>query len=329
MARILDKKNREFAEHEVVASSRKESIREAGEKTLQQYKEYFEKKEAFQVRFTACDKEGTFTSLLDGNLILSLKAEDLRRTMLNFKPRDGGNLLGFPFDVRVKAIDENDGIIHLESSRDTPKEKQQIIKELRIDLSNGKTPLVWGTVSPNGVRGQYAFVNLFEAEVLGIIRVENWQKTFLRDLKEVCKEGIPYQYEVIGVGKNDQNGRPSAFFLSHKNIEQFNPWENLVLNGVVEGGTIVVKCEEIPEGKSFWWGRSDRLSGIEIQGDFTRGNLSIYPGIKYKCKIKQIVIDPDGDVSKNRLRVYPFGVTDEDAGLYSKTMALAKKAPTK
>lgn len=326
MASILAKKNQEFSEKEFIAPSRQEAIREAGEKTLQQYKDYLTSQEAFQVRFTACDKEGTFTALVDGNLILSLSCEDLRRTMLTFRPRDGGNLLGFPFDVKVKAIDEDAGIIYLDSARETPKEKQQILQELKRDISNHQTPLVWGTVNKNGVRGQYALVNVFEAGVLGIIRTENWQKTYLRDLYEVCMEGIPYQYEVIGIRANDGSGRPDAFFLSRKNIEQFDPWNNLRMNGITEGGILVVKCEELPIGKSFWWGRSDRLAGIEIQGDFVKKSkdLKIYPGIRYRCVIKQIVIDPDGHAEKNRFRVYPFGVFEEDLGIYRKTQVLTQ-----
>lgn len=326
MAGILNRKNSEFKGLEAIAPTRAEEALNAEKSALELYKGYLETKEAFQVRFDACDKKGTFTSLVAGNLILSLSAEDLRKSMINFRPFDGGFLIGFPFDVRVKSIDEDASIVYLESSRKTPKEKSQIIRELRINIDRDKTPLVWGRVYSSGIKGQYANVNIFDAGILGIINVRNWQKTYLRDLSEVCKEGIPYQFEVTGIRKSRDN-RPEAYFLSHVNIEDYNPWDNLVLNGVTEGGTLIVKCEELPVGKSFWWGRSDRLAGIEIQGDFvnsakSKSALTIYKDIHYRCKIKKIVINPDGDVSKNRLRVYPYGVSDEDAELYAKTKVL-------
>ena len=294
------------------------------EKTLAEYKALLDENKAFEVSFEACSKDGSFTKLLENGVVLLMSGTDTKAAMPYYEPYLGGRLLGHTFEVKVSSIDSEGKIVRVVSARRVRSEKSALVGELYGEINGGRHPIVWGTI--HSVNERYATVDILDAGIYGRIRVDNWQKTYLRYLNEDCFQGEVYQFEVTGRAPSKGDTVP-PWFLSRVNIPAENPWNKLAIEGVTEGGTILVKCMERASGKTYWWGRSSHLHGIEIQGDYPQGDkLQIFENLSYKCKIKRIRIAAGAQHYEYSFRVIPFAVCDEELALYKETLSLMEDA---
>lgn len=285
-------------------------------KGISYYREVLEKKEVLNIQFDHVSVDGTF-SYIDGyGLLLVLPGsgfvkDDSNRYLIS-------KLLDIQFEVIVESVDEVAQTVTLASARAKGKGTKisphaLVSAEISRELTKGKNPIVYGRVSNISPSGERAIVNIFGMNIVGFINVNDWQKCFTRSLHSVCELGGFYQFEVKAFAPKVE-GKEQAYFLSRKNVAE-NPWENKALKEFKEDDVIFVKCIETPPGKSYWWGVSAHVPGIEIMGDFTtkfpRGT-GVVPGITYKCFIKALRIDVNGS-GKNMFKVRPFGVLNSDA----------------
>ena len=144
--------------------------------------------------------------------------------------------------------------------------------------------------------------------VQGVCNVRDWSTSYIRDLRTVCKKGDVIDFKIYSVIKASK-GKPERFVLSRKDFED-DAWSKIPKQFLETDAIIGVRCVERPSGKTFWWGTSELMPGIEIMGDYTKkySQSSMVTGIVYKCKV--IRSEPD----KHKFQVVPFDVTDSDVG---------------
>lgn len=263
-----------------------------------------------EVQFSACDKDGTFSTIDDNGIVVVMPKEAIEHAMMYFTPRAGRGILGTNFTVYVDQIDDERGYCYVKPVKRRRSTRNALDREIMRELSEGRHPTVWGII--RAVDNRRALVNILGQNILGNIAVQHWDTTYTRYLSEACKVGDYYQFQIMGQMPRLE-GKDPAYFLSRKGIAG-HAWESIPRDLVQEGASIIVKCIDIPEGKSFWWGKSPLAPDIEIMGDFAKRRVTVVPGISYKCVVKKLEItDRPQD---NRFQVIPLQVCKADEEAY-------------
>lgn len=316
MGRALKAANKKIAEK--VGFNKEQEERKKLD--YEKYESLLEKKQAFDVQFSSCSPDGTFSTEADG-LYIVMQGDSTVKHMPYFKPELRTVLLGYTFNVRVSSIDKENGRIYVESTKQARSEKSSIVREIITELDKGNYPVVWGKVT--SVKDNVAFVDILGENILGRVDIFHWQKTFIRHLSAACSVGEYYQFQVTST--LHRKGMERLFLLEHRNLAD-NPWKHIPLDIVVPNAVVKIKCIELPEGKNYWWGTTAFAKGIEVMGNYPTtaklANLRVVPDITYNCKVITIRVDEE-DVKKNMFKVIPFSVVEEDKEKYEKYINLA------
>lgn len=322
MGNILDRLNKEIYT-EISGEPAADKKQEYGT-VIEKYLEYAKNNKVFDVVFSSVDTDATF-SAVDGNVSIILDHEEFMKVAKSSSTYATANLLGVTMQAKVLSIDEVDRKVYVELAGATKlgyeaNMRNEINDELARSLAKGNKPVVWGVVKR--VTKDKILVDILGKGILGFLNKANWSKDFVRNMEAVCKVGEYFQFEVYGRAQK-MEGKPTAWILGRKNLTT-SAWENLDVEGLQEDGVILVRCTEKPIGKTYWWGVSDRVPGIDVLGDFTSkfpNERSIYVGITYKCKIRRL--DKEG----KKISVKPFEVIPADLPKIERMRALTRKAP--
>lgn len=275
---------------------------------LERYNEAKEKKERFEVTFGYAAQDGTLYGQDEYGIKLVLDGEQLSKDLSYYSADLKANFIGTPFVVRVRDVDDEEGVVYLRSAWSDGKDTvNRIIAEIRAELAreDRKEPLIIpGRIL--SVSEKSATVDLLGKGIIGIISVDNWQKGYVRYFKDVVHKNDVYDFVVRKELPRKDKSRPTAFSLTRKPITE-DPWEHIPENLEV-GSVITVKCLGRPEGKTFWWGTSPMIEGIELMGDYSGSVPRPLVGTSYKCKITKL------DPKKHRLQVVPFALASKDTG---------------
>jgi len=284
------------------------------EKAFRKYEACMKENGVVTICFDACDIDGTF-STYDNGILIKLPGSSVKEAQDEVDVYTTARMLGINFSLKITEVSrENNQVICSVpgSTKATVKRtvKSEIQKEISKIIEKGESPLVWGRIT--NVQPRRALVDILGQGVLGIIDVSHWQKCYTRSLIGMCKEGEFYQFEIKKKAPK-KAGADTAWMLSRREITK-NVWDEIDYKNLQPGGNLLVRCIEKPEGKSYWWGQSDRLPGIELMGDFTdkiNPSTVLLEGITYKCKIKEIFISKE-DYKKNKFSVIPYGIDEQD-----------------
>lgn len=324
MASILDRLNKEiYSEISIEPAGAKKQ--ETGAEGIEKYLEYAKNKTVFDVTFTSVDTDATF-STMDGDVNIILDHEEFMKVAKSSSTYATAHLLGVTMQAKVLSVDEVDKKVYIELAGATKigyevNMRNEINHELSRSLEKGSKPVVWGIVKR--ASRDKILVDILGKGILGFISKADWANDYVRSLETVCKIGEYMQFEVLRPAPK-MEGKPTAWILSRKAFTG-DAWESLDIEGLKEGGVILVRCFEKPIGKTYWWGVSDRVPGIDILGDYASkfpNERSIYVGITYKCKIRKL--DKEG----RKISVRPFEVIPADLPKIERMRALTKKAPS-
>lgn len=317
MGKILDRVNAKLdGEHgERIAVALAEDAKTVSD-AFDLYEQLQKKGSSMEVRFDACNKEGTFTVMDSKGVLIVLEGETVVKNIPYFKPYMGGSLLGMPIAVTILKVDRENRCIYVNNNGKKGNMKAALNREIAKEIENGKHPQVWGRITK--VNERVAFVDILGYGIFGIVNVKDWQVGFVRHLPAFCKVNEFYQFRVKKQIKNPKS-RDICWELDRSEFTE-NPWKAIPLSGLEEGSVIRVKCIDKPLGKSYWWGVSGRVPGIEILCNYN-DNVPVIVDITYKCKIKEIKIDEE-DISNNRFKVVPFAVIEEDLSKVAKLKEL-------
>lgn len=289
---------------------------------LEWYEQKMASGEVIEISFDSCDMDGNLY-VLDSGITITMGRENL---LLNGKSTDThfvSKLLWVPMKLRVVSVDRDakrvtvcfpngevkDGTLNLASA---------INREIARALEAGQNPVLWCKVTK--VTERVVYVDILNEGVNGMIDSAHWQKAYTRSLTSLVKEGEYYKMEVIKRRKKE--GKPAIWILSRKNLT-VDPWKNIDMSGLGKGTAITITCTEKPVGKTYWWGVSDRLPGIEIMCDYSTscGQDSIVEGVRYICNITKISYDKDSEKS-GRISAVPFIIHKDDVAKVTAYRAL-------
>lgn len=285
-------------------------VSDGREELFKKYEIAAASKQLVKEAFTSCDMDGTFTRYENGILFV-LPGESLSNAGRSVNVYATASLLNVNLSVRVASVDREAGKITFEMpSMGKGALRKAINHEIELGLEGGKRVAVWGRVTK--VHANRATVDILGQGILGLIDNIEWQQIYTRSLIGQCQVGELYKFEIYKPALQ-RPGADRAWILTRRYITD-NPWDKLDFTSLSRGGIIVVKCVEKPIDKTFWWGISDRVPGIEIMGDYT-GRFSkdgrMVEGISYLCKIEDVRCVP-GNIKANRFKVIPFGVAPAD-----------------
>lgn len=324
MASILDRLNKEIY-NEISIGVEPPKTQEPKEGGPEKYQGYLENDKVFDVVFTSVDPDATF-SAVDGNVKIVLTHEEFMKVAKSSSTYATANLLGVTMQAKVLSIDEGENKVYVRLAGATKLSyeanmRTEINEEIARNLALEKKPVVWGVVKR--VTKNKILVDILGRGILGFLNKSNWSKDYVRNMEAVCKVGEFFQFEVYGRAQK-VDGKPVAWILGRKNLT-VSAWDTLDVEGLKEDGVILVRCIEKPVGKTYWWGVSDRVPGIDVLGDFTSkfpNERSIYVGITYKCKVRKV--DKEG----RKISVRPFAIIPADLPKVERMRMISKNVQT-
>ncbi len=310
---VIDELNKVFSNR--VEETRKAVLGEDSKDPLDFYKMLKSENKATEVVFDNALADGTLT-LMDpykNEIILPL-ADGVKLSEAQlFRYR--GYHIGTPVVVTVERIDEENHKVYVKRSQEKSSIQQELNSEIFRRLESKRKA---GTNEPIIVSGRIfavnenmAFVDIYNKRIVGVISRQQWNKGYTRNMKSSCKVGAWYDFEVLGKDgdRRRRSNHSLQWNLSRKNISS-DPWENIPDSLKITGNTLVVKCVEVPKMKSYWWGVSERVEGVEIMGAFNdNADFRLREGVSYKCKIRKV--DPEN----KKFRVVPYEVADTNGGV--------------
>lgn len=293
---------------------------EQSDDRLEKYREWQKIKGELELMFSFVSADGDLIQQDANGVKIVLLKDVLVKDMPYYDERIGEKLIANPFVVTIEKIDEEKATIYVKSARSGSKARRGTIKsrlvgEIMSELRKGHTPRLAGKIE--SVDEKRAIVNILNKNILGICLLDNWQKTYCRNLKEHCKAGEIYEFDIVKQ-LPPQKGKQSAFSLSRVDIAS-DPWDAIPEEYLEKGAVLAVRCVERPGGKTYWWGVSDLLPGIEIQGDYTNKCGRIMESVFYKCAVDKV------DREKHVFRVVPFSLADSDVGKTEKAIRFLDK----
>ena len=273
---------------------------------LAKYRECEKNRNTFDVLFSYVAPNGDLSVKDEDGVTVVLKADVLSQDLPFYDQRKRGIFLARTFTVKITEIDEKSNTVYVRSGRSQRGSvKNQMISEIMSALEADQHPKITGRVIR--VNDSRALIDIAGKGILGICHVSNWSSAYTRYLKEACKEGDIFDFRILRPLKK-QKDKTQGFELSRLEFAE-DPWKNIPAEYAVQDAVIAIRCVDRPKGKTFWWGVSKMIPGIEIMGDYTKrfDDVKVLMGITYKCKVTHV------DLEKHVFKVVPFEVADSDA----------------
>ena len=212
----------------------KEKEQEAKEinnsKTGMEYYRRKKEKGSIEVCFDYAAENGDLSFMDATGITLMLKAEEHKKFNKHYSEHIKDRFIGTVSQYKVKEIDEENNIVYLTNVFNKSNIKSGIMKELYQAVENGKEVDVWGTVL--FVSPQKATVNIFNRNILGFVKVEDWSHAYIRRLSNFVTVGEVLQLRLKGIAER-QTGKELAFVLSRKELHP-NPWDSVKGIGLIE-----------------------------------------------------------------------------------------------
>lgn len=272
---------------------------------LARYQDAMKNKQSIEIKFELSEADGSLVARDSAGVKIVYDGDVVRRDMPYFEEANKASFIGVDFVVKIESIDEAAAIVYVKSAYSTSQAtKTKLIREILSECDGEEMLVLPGRIIT--VSEKRALVDLLGKGILGIISVDNWQKGYVRHLQKTIHKGEVYDFVVQKpLPQKDRRKRSLAFRLTRVPITE-DPWQLLKKNnpGLAVDSIITVKCISKPAGKSYWWGMSPMVEGIEIMGDYSNAITRPFVGATYKCRITKF--DPDNQ----KFQVVPFDVID-------------------
>lgn len=260
---------------------------------IEDYKYLMEQKVAFECSFDVRRPGNSYMTISDGVAII------MERPNNRSVGKNADHVIGKKFKVVVKNIDTKNNIVYVETVEHVDSTQLRLKDCIDTELSNGKKVLVTGRVV--AIYPRVVLVDIFDKGLTGGCFILNWRKGYVRNLEAECKIGDYYDFYIVD--KTIVKGK-ERYQLDRKDLVK-DEWdvlaENKMLLDILENkGTIVLQCIQLPKGKTYWWGVSETIKGIEIMCDYTRSLGKIQFGEYYLCKVDKF------NLEKRIIRCTPY-----------------------
>ncbi len=301
MGRLIDRYLKEMHGEQVRKAPQKDEIKPSVDR-FASYRQAQKDKDVLEVPFAFADPDGNLVYTDANGVSIVLLEEDFKKSIDYYDASIKDRFVGKPLVTVISKISEEEGRVYVQSARNNQRTtRSQLIREINAELSGGNQPAVCGKVVR--VSNRSLTVDIFGRGIMGVCPVGNWSVNYTRYLTEQVKRGELVDFNVTGQLPKVK-GKELCFSLDHKPYTE-DAWDSIPEELLQEGSVVVVKCIDKPDGKSFWWGVSPMLKGIEIMGDFTK-RVDVMVSLPYKCRVDKI------DKEKKFFRVVPFELADVD-----------------
>lgn len=311
MGKLIDKYNKVYADRKEKPASPKVKI-----DIFAPYKSALRENINLECKFDFADTEGNLVLTDENGITLILYKESFEKDAPYYNERLKDKFLGLTLIVRVQSINEKAKQVVVVSSVDSGMIKGSLIKEVCVELEKGNKVEAWGSVTQ--IKPTKILVNIWNRNLLGFIDIRDWQTCYTRYLPSVVKVGDVIQFNIDQMAPK-KKGKDYAFICDRKPFAP-DPWESLP--DIKEGSSLIVQCIDRPKGKSFFWGISRMLPGIEVMGDYNK-NIRVMTSCCYKCKVT------DYSQENHILKVVPFEQIDTGIGTAENVAFIHSKGKSK
>ena len=273
--------------------------------TLDNYELLKQEGATFKCAFDVQRPDGTFMFMDNDVLIV------LRRPFKSRRLRENASaVIGNAVDVQVENVDRENNTVYVKLGQKLDSTQLRLIEILDGAVNSNERLKVSGEI--RAVLNNVVIVNIFGKSVFGACHISNWSNSYVRDIAKVCKVGEVVDFYVTGKKiVETKYGPEERYILSHAEFEE-DAWAVLDndknFQSVLKNrGTLLVQCIDAPKNKSFWWGRSESIQGIEIMCNYTSSTRKVEVGRFYKC------IVADYNYKEHILKCSPYAVGATEA----------------
>lgn len=269
------------------------------------YEKMMAAKEKTEIVFTRSDKNGDLYTQDEKGVVIILPIESLQETDLFYDPRERGNYIGIrTLEVVIERIDRDNGKVYCKSGHITPnivmgvKRTLDAYLEERAIRRKNNEPLpepveVYGNIVGVNQLRDTAFVRLFNQDIKGYIKIDQWTSQFYPYFPEGFEQNdVPIKFDVIGARRM---GSERMYTLSTRRFPNMD-FERISNEMLSEDDVIVVECIDTTDRRR-WWGKEIN-SSIPLMGRYT-DKFPMRPGTRYNCKVK---------VYEGKYQLVPFKV---------------------
>lgn len=262
------------------------------------YRNHQKKDEYFKTTFTQFNVDGQLIRF-DGKLKIIMDAKDINGTVFN--PRHRADKLRMVYGVKVREIDEANGIVYVSQQSARQEQKPVVIDELDKKLEQAEQVVIKGKVikikaKENGEE-LGVWMDLCGVGIMGYVYIGNWKPTFTQSLKNILKYGDIY--DVVVKEKITHEDGFSYYICSRKELIA-DPWNAELEKKYHVGDIIKLTCSSLE--KTHWFGEAGGLENIQVFAEYPSSihDFKVEIGKEYLGKIYHM------DVSKHSLKARVF-----------------------
>lgn len=256
------------------------------------YENRLAEKTKFIIKFDYSDVDGNLYFPDDNGIWLKLPISALQATDQYYDRYKRGNYIGIKdLEVMVDRIDKEEGIVLLKSGHTTEGIVRGVVRTLdaRVKAAyearkEGRVlePFdIYGTIAYVDESREYAYVNIFNQKIRGIIHISEWTDAYTRQFPEGIEDtGDPVHFDLIGTMKKE--GR-KYYRLSTRRFGA-EEWDKLPMH-IQQGGLVTVTCTDTSNPK-YWYGIAKGFS-VEWRGNYTN-KFTIKEGMQYNVTLKRV-----------------------------------------
>lgn len=248
---------------------------------------------SISVTFLTCDKDGNLLTEDAEGIKLMLTANTMKKANASYSTPTAEMLLATELSLTIGEVDDESRTVYFNAPKtqaENSRARYAIISNLRRRLEQKQHPVVIGRILKVGTDA--AQVDILCSDVRGVIYKNDLTHGYVRSARAIIAEGELCEFEVIKEKKTSYSRGP-VFRLSRKNLVE-DPWKKIPTS-IAENSSIIVKCIDVPAGKSYWWGTSELAKGIEIMGN-RNSKIELVEGKYYQCRVR--VLDRNEKIFK-------------------------------
>lgn len=235
------------------------------ERVYQVYEKMLEENKEFDIRFATASSVGNL-SLMDGNVRIRMRPKEMDGPVWSTKTRsimkEGRRyttmMLARTYRVRVVKVDRTNKSVFVSERAAHADLKERVIDKISELLKSGKHAVVPARVigtCPS--MSSLVMVSVGDLGIPGVIRKENWARTYVSNLTQAAVPGKMISVAVTGTAKwSDRYGinavdlRSTIFECSRAETITEDPWKGVEEHYPVNSG-VRVRCMNVSYGRFF------------------------------------------------------------------------------
>ncbi len=269
---------------------------------LRELEKRIENGKKFQFLIDYVDNEtGDLQHTDESGVVYVVAAEKIKELFPEYDARMGGYLLGVNVTGTIAAVHKSKNRVDVAITKeDMPEDRMKrmgrrnisghadalrevLLDSIKKDGTTKRRVEVIGLVTK--VTETEAHIDMYGTGLIGVVTAKNFRRSYTWDMREFVKEGDSLSGIVTGYRQASAT-EPEAFYVHRRGVMDY---KNRRLN-LKKGDTLVIKCRQKPDNKTYFWSTSTACAGVDIMTDYSTrmSKEHIKEGNYYKARIRDV-----------------------------------------